>query len=320
MTKSHATLFAVLAGLALILVSTEDAFAKRLGGGKSFGSRPSYSQPYRPAPDAAPNYRAPQSSYQPATQRNQALRESFRNRGGFMGMLGGLALGGLLGSMLFGGGFEHINFFDIAVLGLAAYLLYRLFVSRGRPQWEPAAAGKGQSSDASFDLGRSATPVPENPGVSARPSARFDTNVMFRGDASVRSGGAGTRAALPPGFNEGIFLERAKAAYQHLQSAWDDGDLGELRALTSPGVFAELSRQIEERHGPTKTRILSLEADLVEVLDGESSTVASVIFDAQVEENEAAGPARVREIWHFTRDKHSRQPTWFLDGIQQIDG
>jgi len=47
-----------------------------------------------------------------------------------MGMLGGLALGGLLGSLFFCGAFENINFMDILVFGGIAFLLYKLFAAR----------------------------------------------------------------------------------------------------------------------------------------------------------------------------------------------
>jgi predicted lipid-binding transport protein (Tim44 family) len=36
-------------------------------------------------------------------------------------------------------------------------------------------------------------------------------------------------------------------------------------------------------------------------------------------EERDAKPGQVREVWHFTRSRSSRQPTWFLDGIQQLE-
>ena len=50
---------------------------------------------------------------------------------------------------------------------------------------------------------------------------------------------------------------------------------------------------------------------------------ASVMFQAFLREvDEGNAPEQrgqhVREVWHFIRPATSRQPTWFLDGIQQV--
>jgi hypothetical protein len=88
---------------ALLFTGMNEAFAKRMGGGKSFGGKPSYSEPSRRSTDGdvssqtqRPAYQQPASA---ASQRNQAAREALARRGGLMGMLGGLALGGLLSSI-----------------------------------------------------------------------------------------------------------------------------------------------------------------------------------------------------------------------------
>ena len=76
----------LLAVTATTMVGLQDAEAKRLGGGKSFGSKPSYSSPYkRSATPSAPSQR------QLAAQRqNDERRSQLASRGGMWGMLGGL--------------------------------------------------------------------------------------------------------------------------------------------------------------------------------------------------------------------------------------
>ncbi len=56
-------------------------------------------------------------------------------------MLGGLALGGLLGALFFGGAFENLNFLDIAIFALIGFLLYRLFAARARRAMSHAGGG-----------------------------------------------------------------------------------------------------------------------------------------------------------------------------------
>lgn len=99
----------VLISLALGSVSAE---AKRLGGGKSFGSKSTYSAPMkradlppstnRPAPPPT-NYSAPaaQPNRQPQAQNNS---QAWKDRA--MGAAAGLAVGGLVGSMM-GGSEQH---------------------------------------------------------------------------------------------------------------------------------------------------------------------------------------------------------------------
>ncbi len=97
----------VLISLALGGIATAEA--QRLGGGKSFGSKQSYSAPMQrsalppsgrtAAPPPAQNYQQPQRPQQPANS-NQAWKDRA------MGAAAGLAVGGLVGSMV-GGNSEH---------------------------------------------------------------------------------------------------------------------------------------------------------------------------------------------------------------------
>ncbi len=312
MKKTVAILFALVSSMSLLL-SPDDAYAKRLGGGKSFGSRPSYSQPYRPTPDGTSVFRPsqPPSARLPAAQHNQALRDNFRNRGGLMGMLGGLAVGGLLGAMLFGGGFEHINLFDIVILGMAAYLLFRLFAARrGTTAWGSAAPVAGGGNYHGVD---------ERGRAAGRSDARFDTNLLFRGAASSTSIATGS-PEFPPEFDQRAFLERAKLAFTYLQKAWDEGDVDELRSLTTPAVFQELTRQLKDadfrRHS---TDILSVDAQLLAFSQDGSSDTVSVLFRSRMREDGGQEPTDIHEVWHFVRDRESSRPTWYLDGVQQLD-
>lgn len=307
-------LFVMVAGFGLLAVDVDDAYAKRLGGGGSFGGKPSYSQPYRPAPDyGAASPRSAPSALPSPVQRNQAMRESFRSRGGFMGMLGGLALGGLIGAMLFGGGFEHINFLDILVLGFVAYLAFRLLAARrNAPQWD-TGRGTAPAGGGAERFERSA-PTGGRPQASNGAAAGFDTDVMFG------HGWASDIPQTPPGFDHAAFISGAQQAYRHLQQAWDARDLAELRALTTDRVYAELEQQLRGSAADDSTEILSLDARLLGVERAEGQLCASVLFTAELREQRGQAPNTVREVWHFIRREASRQPTWYLDGLQQVEG
>ncbi|MBS1213151.1 MAG: import inner rane translocase subunit Tim44, partial [Proteobacteria bacterium] len=47
MKRHSRLLLSVIIGLTLAISLSGEAYAKRMGGGRSFGSRPSYSEPYR---------------------------------------------------------------------------------------------------------------------------------------------------------------------------------------------------------------------------------------------------------------------------------
>lgn len=271
-------MLSLMIGLAVLLTGLDEASAARLGGGKSFGSKPSYSTPYSSPSRAVPS--APSH----ASQQNQTVRDSMSRRGGFMGMLGGLALGGLLGAMFFGGAFEGINLMDILLFAVVAFVLFKLFTARRPAPQAVAAEGAYQ------------------PKVS-----RFDTDVM--------SG----NAARPGDFDEPAFMHGAKVAYQHLQQAWDEGQLSEIRALCTDKVFAELQDQIKQRQGFNRTELLQIDLHILDVRDVGSDREVSVQFDVLLREEPGAAPIMTHEIWHFVRSKFSKQPTWFLDGIQQME-
>ena len=144
--------------LALVLagaLATEAALAKRMGGGGSFGSKSSYSRSYSPS---TPSY-APTTPSKLAQQTTQATPQTPVTQPQAPGMfsrmgwgLGGLLAGGLLGSMLFGGGGwgsgGGIGILEILLIGLVVYLGYRFLRSRSasaNPDRQAPLSGPGAS-------------------------------------------------------------------------------------------------------------------------------------------------------------------------------
>ena len=282
MTK-FSSLLAVILGLAVILMTIPDtADARRLGGGGSFGSRPSYSKSF-----SKPS--APMSS---PTRQAAPGTAPMQGRGMFGGMLGGMLMGGLLGSLLFGGGFSGISFMDILLIGGGLFLLMRFLRSR-----QPAAQTAGGPGGA-HGMSRDAWQNLRSPGGGAAPA----------------------QEAYPPGFDARDFLNGAKAAYTRMQASWDARDLEDLKQFTSPEVFAEVQSQASSDPAPGKTEILLLEARLLEAKTVGNQTVATVLFDAMLREDSAAAPAQqVREAWHFSRYETGGSSHWVVEGIQQLE-
>ncbi len=316
----------IISIVTLILFVLGTAEAKRFGGGFSFGGKKSYSSPYKQR-----SYQQKSFSQQKAAAANQQRKQQFSKRGGFMGMLGGLALGGLLGSLFFGGAFEGFNFFDFIMIGGVILLIMWLMQRKtGASRSRPATAG-----------GYTPGPGP-GPASSSAPPSNFN---LEKQDASFSQSfaekfGMGNNAhnnsqqynngdadmnneiILPQWFDQDEFLNSARSAYTLLQEAWDKGDLEAIKGLTTDTVYAEITRQFTQQANQTNTRILKLDAQLIDFNELSDHTEAAVMFDAVLSENDAETQGRatqVKELWHFIRSTHSTEPTWYLDGIQQLD-
>lgn len=281
----------------LMAISAE---AARLGGGRSFGSKPSFNRS-APAPTQAPS--------QFNTPRNQSQMPGAATTspfGRWGGMLGGFMMGGLLGSLLFGGahGYGGPGLMDLLLVGGGIFLLMRFLRNRGM-----AGAMAGPSA-----FSRSTLPGQEGAGS--------------WGNAGAEPGwGAATPAAppvaptLPPGFDTAEFIEGAKAAYSRLQSSWDRRDLEDIRSFTTPEVWAEIKRQADEDPQPGKTELVLVNASLVEAHNESGFTEASVLYDVLMRENtQEKHPRQVRELWHFRREADRPGSFWRLQGIQQLEG
>ncbi|MEQ6342897.1 MAG: Tim44-like domain-containing protein [Gammaproteobacteria bacterium] len=338
MKTSLSVVFALVAGIFLAGGVIDSAEAKRMGGGKSFGGKNSYSQPYQNRQQSAAG---PSSAQQqtPAQAQNAGQRSSLASKGGLMGMLGGLALGGLLGALFFGGAFENINFMDVAIFAVIAFVLYKIFAARKRASMphvqERVATTSGPVTEPSMDY--SPANRVDHDAVAPRQersSASFDTDLLFRKDktsateTNVDTAQVSFRplpGVIPKDFDSAGFIDGAKAAYQRLQKAWDEGDLADLRQFTTDKVFAELQDQVRARSGENRTELLKVEGELLEVREVGSNIEATVLFDVLMREidtdtTDDKHVTPVREIWHFTRPVRSTQPTWYLDGIQQLEG
>ena len=318
MNKYTAISAVLLMGLSLTLGVISDAEAKRFGSGSSFGSRPSYSAPYQRSvtpPARSVNQQPTVAPNQP----NQPNQPGFGSRSGLMGIFGGLVLGGLLGSMLAGGGFHGINFMDILVFGGIAYLFYKLFVAKKadslqRTALDPTANHNYQDSALTHQASQ----------VCQADLAGFNTDILFKKNAASSEPEAQQHnefvgAFIPKDFDQPAFLNGAKIAFMHLQKAWDERDFAEIRGLTTDKVFAEIQDQLKASALENKTEILKLEAELLEVREVGSELEAIVLFDTIMRENDNAQAGQIREVWHFTKPKNSIQPKWYLDGIQQLD-
>jgi predicted lipid-binding transport protein (Tim44 family) len=261
------------------VLAMEDVDARgRLGGGRSTGvqrsvpNNPPSSTPARPAPQqAAPNQAAGNQAAAPQAQPSGLSR--------WMPMLGGLALGGLLGYLFAGNGLGGILL--LVLLAVGAVLVFRMLARRRAeaPQ-RMQYAGTGESAIV--------TPPSQTSGVAAQ------------------------------GFDAASFLRGAKMNFMKLQLANDQGRLDDIREFTTDEMFEELQRDVAGRRGESQqTDIESLEADLVDLATEGERHWASVRFSGRVRETSGTAPAGFAEVWNLVKPADGSSG-WLLAGIQQM--
>jgi len=133
--------------------------------------------------------------------------------------------------------------------------------------------------------------------------------------------------AADPQFSPKEFLGGADMAYEMIVNAFADGDKRSLQNLLSAEVFKGFESVIDERtkSGETvKSSFIGIDASEItkaELVDRVAnvtikfeSQIVSATFDKDQnlidgDENEVV---RVKDIWTFSRDTHSRDPNWKL--------
>ena len=296
--KAILTMLIMLGG-ACMYALPDTADAARLGGGRSFGSRPSMSQPAQ-APSAMQRQSTQQR--QQAAQAQQPQRKGFL--GGMGGLLGGLLAGSLIGSLLFGGGFSGGGIMDILLLGILLFVGLKLF-ARARSKAQPAPAGASNAP-----MGGMEPPLQRNDTAASGWDTLSSQNNAYNSQPEVV-------IPMPADFDAEEFLRGAKMAYNRLQAAWDSRDLNDIAQFASPAVMDAVRQQLAEETEPSKTEILLVNAQLLSVVNEDKEQRAQVYFDVLMRERpDQPTPSNVREIWHFVRELDGG--TWKLDGIQQV--
>ncbi|MDQ6996363.1 MAG: Tim44-like domain-containing protein [Mariprofundus sp.] len=282
-------LFTMMAAFGLSMLGLADnADARRFGGGMGFGKHRSVSPPTQS------RMSKPRKATTAAGQRGSA-------RTGMMGMLGGLALGGMLGAMFFGGAFEGINLFDILIIGGIIALVF-MFLRKRAPARQPSYAGAQPSS------------------------SDYAQDSSTDGDAGIvdEVPGDPVGSALRPDINAKHFIPAAKDIYVRMQKAWDNNDIEDVRKFCTPEIADRIGRDMKA--GETNiTEVATLNAEIADSWVESDLEWVAVNYTAMLHEKtlDDSGTtledqtAEVNEVWIFQHAPLSDDPTWYLAGIQQ---
>ena len=309
-------------------IASQEASAKRLGGGASVGKQSSNVTQRSATPDTPAA--APTAAAKPAPAAAAAAPAAAAKRP-WGAMLGGLAAGlglaWLASSLGFGEAFAQFLLFALLALVVMAGVGWFM---RSRAQARAAAsAGPAfayQGADAATPRGYS----PQNVGndASARPWERstmgFDAGSPALGGASLI--GAGLNSAqnwhIPADFDVEGFLTASKSNFVNLQAAWDRSDVPSLRAMMTDDMLEQIKAQLAEREqhtggAPNKTEVVMLDAHLLGIEELDKGYMASVEFSGLIREDVSTGPNPFREVWNITRPK-TGPGGWLVAGVQAL--
>jgi len=193
--------------LALVigLTMSLDANAKRFGGGKSMGSAPSHQTSQMAPSSGAAGVGGAAATAGAAGAAGAAAKAGGASR--WLGPLAGIAAGGLLASLFMGGGFHGMQFFDILIMAIIAFVIFRFIAARRRKQQEHMAPAGAPYQREVF----------EQP---AQPQ-----NAIFGGSTPVAPR---REINAPAWFNEERFLEAARSHFMALQQHWDANEMDKI--------------------------------------------------------------------------------------------
>lgn len=286
------SLFAVFLALLSVGLTVGSAEAARLGGGKSSGMQ---RQAVAPKP-AAPAQATPNTPAAPAAAPAAAPKRNW------MGPLAGLAAGLGIAALLshFGMGEGMANFLMIALLAMAAFFVFKMIFRRK----QPAAPGADPLQYAAAGGPGLVPQAAQNQGFSAAMPAA--------------AAGVETTQRIPAGFDANGFLRIAKLNFIRLQAANDAKNYDDIREFVSPEMFAEIKMQISERGAAAQeTDVVTLNAELLEVVTEGNQHIASVRFSGMIREEAGAAAAPFDEVWNLTKQVDGSKG-WTISGIQQV--
>ena len=298
-----ATLLSVLVGFSLV---AQEAEARPLGGGKSFGRQSTIVNRQQSAPPKAPVQDA--ASKAAPTQTPPTAPQPAGNR--WMAPLAGIAAGLGIAALL-----SHFGLAAPFASAMGSMLVVALLVFGAMFIWR-MLRGPRQGVANSAPMMRQAfeTPIAGRPGAATNVfgAPLTDTNSSAQSPTLP-----GESWQVPADFDVDGFLRNAKVHFNRLQAAWDAKDLDDIRKFTTPEAFAEIKMQHDEGAGQSdRTEINNLGAVLLGIETTPAEYVASVRFTGTIREN-GGNLESFEEIWNMAKRVDGRSG-WLLAGIQQV--
>jgi predicted lipid-binding transport protein (Tim44 family) len=306
----------LMAALSLLAV-TQDAHARRMGGGMSFGRQSTNVIKQRqavtpPAAQTTQRATAPAAGAAAGTAAAGTAAKSGMSRwlGPIAGIAAGLGIAALLSSLGLSGAF--LEFLSSALLiGLVVFAVMFL-VRRLRGGQRPlatagAAPGNTYRQSAPQDRGFGMTERPASePAASGAPVIETAPSVQVQDPSWF----------IPAGFDVPVFLDQAKQQFVHVQSLWDTGNRDGLREFLTDDLLAEITPRLPSPEEGNRTEVVLLNAELLGIETVAGGHLASVRYSGMLRESAGAEAFHFEEVWNLYKADGAG---WLLAGIQQTN-
>jgi predicted lipid-binding transport protein (Tim44 family) len=236
-----------------------------------------------------------------------------------MGGLAGFALGGLLGSMLFGGGMGGgIGLMEILLIGGGIFLLFRMMRNRQAASVPAPSYGQGYG-------GSQPQTQPQQPYQMSSQAQAVDTGLsdLDRGVSYIRQ--------MDSGFDPARFSDTASDVFFRVQAAWMARDLRQASGSITPEMADMLQKDADRLRGQGRINRLDNIAvrsvTVTEAWQESGQDYVTVLFLAslldytvdersgEVVEGSRTEPVKFEEYWTFLRPVGPN--AWRLSAIQQ---
>lgn len=228
-------------------------------------------------------------------------------------------------------------YLDILIyLVIAAFLFYRLNSVMGRRNDSAQEKPFDDVADDQPQRPSPASPAPPRaaaaplPASYAAPAPHYSlddiVDAAANADGRVEQGLADI-ASADHRFDPSAFMAGARKAFEFIVTSYARGDLGALKPLLSPKLFADFAAGVEARKQAGHTTELSIHrikaAKLKEAHLGGLMAYATVMFEVeettctrdaggQVVDGDPDSILTVQDVWTFTRDTRAADPNWML--------
>ena len=290
----------------------------RMGGGRSMGSRGFRSFSAPSSPSSIPT--SPSRQYNSS---NSSSPFQQRQSGGFLRSMAGGVVGGMLGGMLFrslgmsgfgGMGGGGIGFFEILLIGLIGYGIWR-YIAKKKIE---------NTITPQFNYGREASS-----NYASQPGAAYTDNPPDRGNEVDNA--LGQIRSMDPAFEVQKFHDMCMDIFFKVQGAWANRDMTTVRNLFTNEMFGIIQGDAEDLKRNKKiNRLDNIAVRTVEITEAwqeSGSDFITVRFYAnlldytidetsgQVLAGSKTDPVKFVEFWTFTRPVGNNP--WQLSALSQ---
>jgi predicted lipid-binding transport protein (Tim44 family) len=112
-------------------------------------------------------------------------------------------------------------------------------------------------------------------------------------------------------------VRHARRNFVSLQEAYDRKDLSMMRDYLAPEIYRQIEADIRAAGtADERTEVLTLEAEVLEVVEEAGSWIASVRFSGMLRDSGARDAVPFSETWHLEKPVDGSSG-WVVAGIQQ---